>query len=184
MTDPLDQAPESDDRPPARACTNAAAPTPVAGAPARTPWRPRPSAWARAFRWWLGLSVVACLGVALCVAVGVLHFDLAPMHLVIEGDELPDDITISGLSDGGRALLAVGAGLLALLVVLLVPLLVLLVLLSVAIAVICGVGVPLIVLAVVLAAVTSPIWTVGLLVWMAARRRDMNHPRASATMRA
>jgi hypothetical protein len=183
--DPLDRAPEPDDRPgmgpsaPAEAAP--ASPLPVAAAPA--PYRPRPSTWARVFRWWLGLSLLAFLGVVLCVWIGIGHGDFSPLHIVIT-DDGSDGITINGLNEGGRALLAVGAGLLALLLLLLIPLLLLIVAMSVAIAVICGVGVPLIALALALAVVTSPIWVVGLLVWMAARRRETNHLAASATMPA
>jgi hypothetical protein len=185
MTDPiapLDHAPEPDDRPAGMAAPAAAAAASTAPA-APVPYRPRPSVWARVFRWWLGLSVVAFLGVALCVWLGVAHGGFAPLHIVI-ADDGSDGITINGLSDAGGALLAVGAGLLALLLLLLIPLLILIVVGSVAIAVICGIGVPLIALALALAVVTSPIWVVGLLLWLAARRRDTNRLAASATMPA
>jgi hypothetical protein len=185
--DPLDHAPEPDDRPvgmaaPAAAAATSPAPAvPAVAAP--VPYRPKPSGWARVFRWWLGLSVLAFLGVALCVWIGVGHGDFAPMHIVI-ADDGSDGITINGLTDAGGALLAVGACLLTLLLLLLIPLLILIVVGSVAIAVICGVGVPLIALALALAVVTSPIWVVGLLIWLAARRRDTNRLAASATMPA
>lgn len=183
--DPLDHAPEPDDRPAgmsaAAAAPAAAVPVPVAAT--LVPYRPRPSGWARAFRWWLGLSVLAFLGVVLCVWIGVGHGDFSPLHIVI-ADDGSDGITINGLSDAGGALLAVGAGLLALLLLLLIPLLVLIVVGAVAIAVICGVGVPLIAVALALALVTSPVWVTGLLIWLAARRRDTNRLAASATMPA
>ena len=44
--DPLDHAPEPDDRPAVPAM-----PAPSAPAAAPLPYRPRPSAWARVFRW-------------------------------------------------------------------------------------------------------------------------------------
>ena len=184
--DPLDHAPEPDDRPAgmsaaAPAAASAAPTLPVAAAP--VPYRPRPSAWARVFRWWLGLSVVAFLALALCVWIGVAHGDFAPLHIVI-ADDGSDGITVNGMSDAGGALLALGAVLLALLLLLLIPLIILIVVVSVVIAVVCGVGVPLLALALALAVVTSPIWVVGLLVWMAARRRDTNRLAASATMPA
>jgi hypothetical protein len=181
--DPLDHAPEPDDRP---AGMTAAAPVTAPAVPAvaaPVPYRPRPSGWARLFRWWLGLSVLAFLGVALCVWLGVGHGDFSPLHIVV-ADDGSDGITINGLSDAGGALLAAGAGLLALLLLLLIPLLVLIIVGAVAIAVICGVGVPLIALALALAVVTSPVWVVGLLIWLAARRRDTNRLAASATMPA
>jgi hypothetical protein len=182
--DPLDHAPEPDDRPAVLAApaTASASAAPVAAA-APVPYRPRPSAWARVFRWWLGLSVLAFLGVALCVWIGAAHGDLSSLHVVIS-DDGSDGVTINGRSDAGGALLAVGAGLLALLLLLLIPVLLLIVVGAVAIAVICGVGVPLIALALVLAVATSPVWIVGLLVWMAVRRREMNRPVGSATMPA
>ena len=174
MTAPLDHGPELDDRPP----------TAPAAAP-RVPYRPRPSRTARVFRWWLGLSVFAFFAVALCALLGFNHMGFAPLHIVIDGDDVTDGITINGLTDGGRALLAFGVALLVLLVILLVPLLLLLIAGSVAIALICGVGVPLIAVALALAAVTSPFWMVGVVVWLIARRRrDSQRLAASATMAA
>jgi len=182
MTASFDPVPEPDDRPATMAAAAAdASATPGPAAP--VPYRPRPSRWATVFRWWLGLSVLALIGVALCVFLGFAHTDFAPLHIVID-DDMSDGITINGLSAGGRALLAVGLGLLALLLVLLIPLVILLVVGSVAIALVCGIGAPLIVLALVLAVVTSPIWMVGLLIWLAARRRDSHRYAASATMAA
>ena len=181
--DPLDHAPESDDRPAGMAAAAAPIAPAVPAAAAPVPYRPRPSAWARVFRWWLGLSVVAFLALALCVWIGVAHGDFAPLHIVI-ADDGSDGITVNGMSDAGGALLALGAVLLALLLLLLIPLVILIVVGSVAIAVICGIGVPLIALALALAVVTSPIWVVAMLFWLAARRRDTNRLAASATMPA
>jgi hypothetical protein len=182
--DPLDHAPEPDDRPAVLAAAPTASATPAApAAAAPVRYRPRPSAWARVFRWWLGLSVLAFLGVALCVWIGAAHGDFSPLHIVIS-DDGSDGVTINGLSDAGGALLAVGAGLLALLLLLLIPVLLLIVVGAVAIAVICGIGVPLIALALALAVITSPVWVVGLLIWMAARRRETNRLAGSATMPA
>ena len=174
MTAPFDTAPDPADRP---------------GAPGRAlvPYRPRPRRLARVFRWWLGLSVFVMFAVACCVMLGLHDFDIAPVHVIVSGDPFGDgpgdSITISGLGDGGGALLAVGALLLGLLVLLLVPLLILLVVGTVAIALVLGIGLPLIVLALALAAVTSPFWLVGLLVWLMVRRRSPTMPR-SATMPA
>ncbi len=173
MTASFDNGPESDDRPRA-----------VAPSTALVPYRPRPSRVARVFRWWLGLSVLAFVGVALCVLLGFNHADFAPLHIVIDGDDVTDGLTINGLTDGGRVLLAFGAAMLALLLLLLIPVLLFLVVGSVAIALVCGIGVPLIVLALVLGVVTSPFWMVGLLVWLVARRRDSQRLAGSATMPA
>jgi hypothetical protein len=173
MTASLDPGPDFDHRP-----ANVAPPaTPV-------PYRPRPSRTARVFRWWLALSVFAFFAVALCVLLGFGHMDFAPLHIVIDGDDITDGITINGLTDGGRVLLALFLALLALLLLLMIPLLVLLIVGSVAIALVCGIGVPLIVLALALGAVTSPFWMVGLLVWLIARRRDSQRLASSATMAA
>jgi len=173
MTAPLDHGPELDDRP-----RTAAPPT------ALVPYRPRPSRTARVFRWWLGLSVFAFFAVLLCVLLGFNHMDFAPLHIVIDGDDMTDGITINGLTDGGRVLLAFGAAMLALLLILLIPLVVLLVVGSVAIALVCGIGVPLIALALVLGVLTSPFWMVAVLIWLIARRRDSQRPATSATMAA
>ncbi|MFL6699410.1 MAG: hypothetical protein ACJ8GJ_19770 [Vitreoscilla sp.] len=177
MTAPFDPVPEPDDRP--------ATVSPASGAAtaAPVPYRPRPSRWATVFRWWLGLSVLAFFGVALCAFIGLAHSDFAPLHIVIDDDQ-SSGITINGLSGGGRALLAVGLGLVALLLLLLIPLLVLLVVGSVAIALVCGIAVPLIALALALVVATSPLWIVGLAIWLILRRRDSNRYAASATMPA
>lgn len=184
MTSSFDPVPEPDDRP-ATVAPAAGEVRPAAVSAAPVPYRPRPSRWAVAFRWWLALSVLTFFGVALCVFLGFAHADFAPLHIVID-DDLSDGITINGLTDGGRALLAVGLGLLALLLLLLIPLVLLLVVGSVAIALVCGVGVPLIVLALALGVATSPFWMVGLLVWLMLRRRDSHRAVASpsATMAA
>ena len=173
MTAPLEHGPELDDRP------HTAAP-----ATALVPYRPRPSRAARVFRWWLGLSVFAFFAVGLCVLLGFNHMDFAPLHIVIDGDDVTDGITINGLTDGGRVLLAFGAAMVALLLFLLIPVVVLLVVGSVAIALVCGIGVPLIVLALALGVVTSPFWMVAVLIWLVARRRDSQRLAPSATMAA
>jgi len=182
MTASFDPVPEPDDRP-STIAPPAGDASPVATAAPPLAYRPRPSRWAMVFRWWLGLGVVVFFGVAFCVFLAFAHTDFAPLHIVIN-DDMSDGITINGLSGGGRALLAVGLGLLALLLLLLIPLVILLVVGPVAIALVCGIGVPLIVLALVLGVVTSPFWMVGLLIWLAGRRRDSHRYAASATMAA
>jgi hypothetical protein len=175
MTDPLDHSPELDDRPATAA--PAAARSPV-------PYRPRPSRTARVFRWWLGLSAFALVAIALCVLVGFNHMDFAPLHIVIDGDDVTDGITINGLTDGGRVLLAFGAAMLALLLLLVIPIVLLVVVAAVVIALVCGIAVPLVVLALALGVATSPFWMVGLLVWLIVRRRDSQRLAPSATMAA
>ena len=174
--DPLAHGPEADDRPHGG----------VEDAPttALAPYRAPPRRRARLLRWWLGLSLALAVALAVCVMVGVNQFDLAPMHIVIDNNDLGDGITINGLSEGGRALLAVGVLLVALLLLLVVPLALMLVMACVAVAVVCALAVPLIAVALALAAVTSPLWGVALVVWLLARRRPSPPPARSATMTA
>ncbi|HEY9025911.1 MAG TPA: hypothetical protein VIP05_16540, partial [Burkholderiaceae bacterium] len=106
--DPLEHAPEPDDRPAGVAPAAAPAPPAAPAAAAPVPYRPRLSGWARLFRWWLGLSVLAFLGVVLCVWIGVGHGDFSPLHIVV-ADDGADGITINGLSDAGGAGAAAGA---------------------------------------------------------------------------
>jgi hypothetical protein len=171
MTTSFDSAPDADDRPasPSRALV---------------PYRPRPSRIARVFRWWLFLSVVLLCVAALFVGLGLHNLDLAPVHIVINGDDLSDGINITGLDEGAQALLGVGALMLALLLLMLIPLLLFLILGSVAIALLCAVVVPLVGLALVFGVVTSPVWIVGLVVWLIARRRHSQPLPPSARMAA
>jgi len=181
MTAPsFDPVPEPDDRP----ATVAAATPDAPASTALVPYRPRRSRWATAFRWWLGLSVLASVAVALFVFVGYGLMDFAPLHIVVSGDDPSSGITITGLPDGAGAALAVALLFLVLLMLLLIPVIVLLVLGAVAIAVVCGIGIPLIVLALALGVATSPIWMVGLVVWLIVRRRDSHRYAGSATMAA
>jgi hypothetical protein len=171
MTAPFDTPPEPDDRParPGRALVR---------------YKPRPSRTARVFRWWLVLSVIALVACAVFIGSGLHTLDLAPVHIVINGEDVSDGVTITGLGDDAQALLGMGALMLGLLLLLLIPVMLLLILGTVAIAVVFGVGVPLVVLAVALAAVTSPIWMVALVVWLIVRRRPSPPLPASARMAA
>jgi len=171
MTASFDNGPELDDRP-----------YPTNTAP--VPYRPKPSRAGRVFRWWLALSVLALFACALCVLLGFAHADFAPLHIVVDGEDISDGITINGLTDGGRALLGVGALMFTLLLLLLIPVLIFMIVGSVLIALVCGIGIPLIVLALALVAVTSPLWMVGLLVWLVVRRRPSPALARSATMAA
>ena len=113
MTDSFDTAPDPDDRP-----HQAPAPMVVPAQP-EPPGRrvaPRPrGGFGRLLRWWLATSVVLLLACFVCVAIGVGQFDLEPLHIVIDGDDVTDGLTINGLTDGGRVLLAFGAAMVALL---------------------------------------------------------------------
>ena len=178
----FDPAPEPDDRPATLAPGASATPTPTSTA--LVPYRPRRSRWATVFRWWLGLSVLAFVAVAVFAFVGYGLMDFKPMHVVVSDGDLSNGITINGLPDGAGAALAVGLLFLTLLLLLLIPVIILLVVGSVVISVVCGIGIPLIVLALVLGVVTSPFWLVGLLVWLLVRRRDSHRYPGSATMAA
>jgi hypothetical protein len=171
MTPAFDPAPDADDRP-------------AATGRALVPYKPRPSVTARVFRVWLGLSIGLLIGLAFCVAFGLHDLGVAPVHIVVNGDDLSDGITISGLSDGAQAVLGLGALLLALLFLVLIPALVLLIVASVAVALVFGIGAPLIVLALALGVVTSPFWIVGLIIWLIARRRHSPSLPPSARMAA
>ena len=178
MNDELEHGPEAADRPLIH-------PTPAAQpASGLVPYRPQTSRSGRLFRWWLGLSVLLAIAVGVCVAIGINQFGLSPMHIVIDGEDFSDGITINGLTGGAQMLLAVIAVLVALLLLLLIPLILLLVVGSVAIAVVCALGVPLIAVALALAAVSSPLWLVGLLIWLVLRRRPSPTHARSATMTA
>ena len=167
----FDTAPEPDDRL-ARVGT------------ALVPYRPRPSRMARVLRWWLGVSAVVLVACAVFIGAGLYNLDLTPVHVVINGDDVTNGVTISGLGDDAQALLGVGALMLGLLLLLLIPVLLLLIVGSVAIALVFGVCVPLIAVAMVLVAVTSPFWLIGLAVWLVARRRRSPALPASARMAA
>ncbi len=171
MTTSFDPAPDADDRP-------------ASTSRALVPWRPRPSGVGRLLRWWMGLSIGLLFVCGICVAIGLHNIDFAPLHIVINGDDLSDGITINGIDDNARALLGVAAVMLALLILLLVPLLLFMVFAFVAIAVVLGIGAPLVVLALALGVVTSPFWMVALLVWLVARRRHSPSLPASARMAA
>jgi hypothetical protein len=168
MNDDITHGPEADDRP-----ANVPAPPRVVLV------RARPSASGQVFRWWLLISLLLALALGACVALGLQQGDLSSVHVVIDGQDLRN-VSINGLTDGAGTLLLVGVVLLALLLLLLVPLFVALVLAVVAIVVVCAVGVPLAGVALALAAITSPLWMLGLLVWLAVRRRHV----PSATMPA
>jgi hypothetical protein len=119
MTASFDNGPEAR-RPPHSHEHGARCPTARA-----EPRRPRVPLVARAQR----LALFVC---ALCVLLGFAHADFAPLHIVVDGDDISDGITINGLTDGGRALLGVGALMFTLLLLLLIPVLIFMIVGSVA----------------------------------------------------
>ena len=142
-------------------------------------WRTRSGVGGRVLRWWLFLSLAAALALGACVALGLHQVDLAPVHVIIDGEDF-SNIAFDGLGNGALVLLVLGAVLVLLLVLLLLPVFLALVLGGVALAIACAVVLPLLAVGLVLAAATSPLWLVALLVWLAVRRR----PMPSATMPA
>jgi hypothetical protein len=168
--DRLADAPQPGDRPPNPA---------VSGRRVRT----SPSLGGRIFRWWLAITVVLSLGCAACLAFGIGELHGAPLHIVLEGNDLSDGITIQGLSADGQAALSMAALLVAILLLVLLPLILALVLAFVAFALVLALAAPLLGLALALAILSSPVWLVALCVWLVARNRRPPPPH-SATIAA
>jgi hypothetical protein len=173
MTASLDNAPDPDFR------ATRPDPAPPWAAPARRASRRR-----RLLLWWLGLSVLAVVAFAACLLLGLGQFDLRPLHIVINGDDVTDGMSMSGFSDGAKAMLAVAALFALALLVLMIPLLLLLAFAVLTVVLFAGIVLPIAGLALVLAVVTSPLWLVGLLVWLLARRRASHDYARSARMTA
>ena len=169
MTTPLDPLAVAGD----------AAEAPVAPAAATAPLpRNRGPRW---LRWWLMSSLAVALVLLVCLAFGLGHVDVTPLHIVIDGDDVASGLSIDAPTAAGQVLVAAVLIMVALLVVLMVPLLLMLVLGAVAVALVIGFGVPLAALALALTVVTSPLWLVGLGVWALMRRRG---PAPAVTMHA
>jgi hypothetical protein len=168
--DGLAYAPQPGDRPPQPA------------APGR-PVRTAPSLGGRIFRWWLAIAFLLMLGCAACLAFGIGELHGGPLHIVLDGSDLSDGITIQGLSADGQAALSMAALLVAILLLVLLPLILALVLAFVVFALVLALAAPLLGLAVALAVLTSPLWLVALCVWLVARSRRPPRPH-SATIAA
>jgi hypothetical protein len=130
----------------------------------RAPARPR----RRLLKWWFLASAALALACVAGLAIAFWSAEPPPLHLVIDGEEVAPGLAIAG-AGGAVAVLVAGVVVLALL--LLVPVVVLLVVGALALALVAGLGVPLVALALALAAVTSPLWLVGLVLWLLLRRR-------------
>lgn len=132
-----------------------------------------PPAVPRARRRWPWVLLVCVLALSLLALIGALHLIGAlgsvhdGLHVSINGDHW--DPFWVGPEHALIALLAAAAGLFVLLLV--VPMVVLLVLVVVTLAVALAVGSSLLVVLVVAAVVLSPLWLLGLLLWMLLRRR-------------
>ena len=161
MTEPPDTVPASD----------APLPIPV----------PRPRARGRLLRWWLLASLAATIVLLACVALGLGHADITPLHIVVDGEDLTPGPTLDAPGVAGHLVAGAILFMVTLLLVLVVPLLAFLVLGAVAVAVVLGVGVPLAALVLALALVSSPLWLVGLCVWAVLRHRG---PPPAVTMQA
>ena len=167
MTDPLSNVP-GDERP-----------IPP-GAPRRGRRRTA-IGFARLLRWWLVVGSLLLLACAGFVAISGFAFDFHPLHVVIQGGDIDNGITIEGLTDGGRALLALGALIVVLVLLMLLPLLLALAFVVVSLVLAIGIVVPVLTLALALVVTGSPIWLVGGAIWLLARRRAA-HAAASATI--
>ncbi len=146
--------------------------------------RPQPRPFARLLKWWLVASLLLVAACVACLAIGMDQLDFTPLHIVIDGDDAGNGLTINGIGAGARVLLAIGAVMLALLLMLLVPMVLLLVIGAVAIALVAGLGLPLVALTLALLAVSSPLWLIGLVVWLLVRRRPSLRQAPSARMAA
>jgi hypothetical protein len=144
-------------------------PVPAPAAPARR----------RAWPWLLGaVLLLAALAVAGGTAVLLALADGAHHGLNVNIDGEPWDGMLFDSDHGWLALLGVGVGLVVALLVLLlvVPLTLLLALGAVAL----GLVTALLAIALAAAVLLSPLWLLGLLLWLALRRR----PAAAATVHA
>jgi hypothetical protein len=173
MNDPLDNAPAPDDRPPF-----------PAGEPQALVVRRAPGRTGRLVRWWLGISFLLVVACVVCLVAGMNQFDFTPLHIVIDGDDVTNGVTINGVTEGARILLAIGVVMLALLLLLLIPMVILLVIGAFAIALVAGLGLPLVALALAFLVISSPLWFIGLVAWLIVRRRNSLHHVPSARMAA
>ena len=182
MTDPLDDGARDKAFQGADPASRPMGPAPVPAAQAAAAIAPRRGrGWGRFFKWWLLLSLAAMVICVVCLGVGMSHLQGAPMHIIIDGDDIGSTVSIDGASDGIKALLAMGGLFAALFVMLLVPMVLLLVVAVVCGALALGLGWAFIGVAIALLAVTFPIWIVALPIWFFARRRRALH---SATIAA
>jgi hypothetical protein len=171
MTDPLDPR-----DPLAHVPAADAAPAAVAVLAAQR----APGGAGRLLKWWLLTSLVLVAACIVFLGIGLANVDVSPLHIVIDGDDVSHGLSISGVDAGIKVVLAIGLAMLALLLLLLVPMILLLVIGAVALALVAGLGVPLLGLALGLVVVSSPLWLVGLFVWLIVRRR----PAAPVTIHA
>jgi len=171
MNDSFDTSPPPADRPLA-----------TANPPQPGPHPPRRAR--RLVLWWLALSAVVVAACAICIITGLGHVDPRPLHFVLTVVEMTDGMTVAGLGDGAKALLALGGLFVAAVLVLIVPLVLLLALALLTLALVAGIALPLACVALVVVVATSPLWLIALLVWLLARRRAAHDVARSARMPA
>ena len=120
-------------------------------------------------RWPLGLLLIALLGLAL-LAGGLLwvgHLDLAPLSIVVDGDEVLDQWQIADMPPAHRVVM-MGVMLLALLAALVVvPVALVVGVVALAALVLVVIGIPLVVVAFIVALLCSPLLLLGWLLWRA-----------------
>lgn len=173
VTPPATPAPESAPAAAAPAATMSTAP----GAAPVVVRRGRPF-----WQWWLIASLFVSAIAIVCLVTALGHLGDVPMHVVVDGEEVGGGVNIAlGSLPAAHQVALVSALVLAVVVMLLVvPLVIVIVLGAVVVAVVAGVGLPLIAVAAAFLVATSPIWVVGLLVWMVVRANR----RAAAAARA
>lgn len=149
---------------------------PAAAAPAPTPVMvmapaPRRRAGWTFFKWWFAISAVIALVCVVGLFTALNHIGDTPMHVIVDGEEVGSGIHLSlGAMPVAHQVAAACAIVLAVVILLfVVPLTVVIGLLAVVLALVAGLGLPLIALALAFTVVTSPIWLVGVLVWMVVR---------------
>ena len=154
--------------------------------PAFTPVTPPPAPMRRprhAWPWLLAGALLLMLLALACAVAGIAAMADAAhhgLHVVINGE--PCDPVVIGTEHGLPAVLgAVAALAVALVVVLLVvPVVVLLALLAAA----AGLGIALVAVLAVVAVALSPLWLMGVLLWLLIRPGTRRNPSAAARMAA
>lgn len=162
------------------AAAAAVAPPPPAPAPvqATAPVRRGRPFW----QWWLVTSLVISTVALVCLVTALGHLGDVPLHVVVDGDDVGSGVNIAlgSLPAAHQVALASALVLAVVILLLLVPVVLVIALGAVAVGVVAGVGLPLIAVAAGLLIATSPIWVIGLLVWMVVRANR----RAAAAARA
>ena len=119
---------------------------------------------------WIGLALVACTLLLMLAEVGWISvFDVPPLHVVIDGDEV-FGWDLASLPAGEKAMLAGGVLLALFAVMVAVPLALLVASAGLVIGLVLGVGLPLALMLLVAALVLSPLWLLVALAWWLWRR--------------